>query len=801
MSLFVKKTNDSGAVWPTVKNIYVKTTNATGAQWSTVKAGYIKIDSSQWAQFWPINSVVPQIQNNSGAVLDSSAQITSGYKLYGYIGSTNVGTYYYEWESVVATSFTPPSSGWVAETGTGASGSVVQSNSNKQTVTYTTKSTDIQKFIRLRIVNNGNTYYSNIVYVAPGFLPAATLSATKSTGDGFTFYVTNYSTFTSGTYANAVPVIAGLGNSPLEDDKNDIITTSQYSIDVTGKVIFTNLSPGVTVTGEIYFTLFPYGPGTPNQFTGHVNQASAYIQHSFTPDPTAGLPTGNITASVQVDFALMNNAVSYNATSVSLGQETDLTNITSPVIFDGNYRDALAWTISGIDAGGNVINTISDTLSANGNDSPVAPTNIVTSSKTAGSYTISWNRGAYGTTTHILYINGSPVKTSSAASDSYTGTTNSTSVNYSFDAINNWSGSGFSGSYARSNVASGTVSVMQGVVVSSVDINQTLVIKGGLVTASVGTTGGVPSYYDIYWVDGGGNKISGSDSGPITLNYSSYSIPNNYAYSTITAYGTAYNSSNSTPYTYVGTGIGNPATVATPVSINVTTVNKSYGTKSVDISWPPVTGANSYEVVGSSDGTHILPAGPNPLTDTVTSTTYTVQFTVYAYSGANMTGSVIGYSQAYSIPLTAPFTFAPAFTFVPAFTFTPAGTAPQITSSSSTATSVSVVATGTAPLSYQYQWYNGDTGKLVVTHTSSSSTDTYSNALGGWYVIVTVSNGITPAASTTITIPYPAFSFTPVFTFTPAPVFTFTPAPVFTFSPFSFVPAFSFAPGRGPRIS
>ena len=124
MGFFVKKTNDSGSFWPTIKNFYVKITDTPGVSWSTIKSGYVKINSSQWTQFWPIVGITPQIQNSSGASLDSSAQISSGYKLYGYIGSTTAGTYYYEWESVAATNFNPPTTGWAAETGTNASGYV-----------------------------------------------------------------------------------------------------------------------------------------------------------------------------------------------------------------------------------------------------------------------------------------------------------------------------------------------------------------------------------------------------------------------------------------------------------------------------------------------------------------------------------------------------------------------------------------------------------------------------------------------------------------------------------------------------
>ena len=91
MTLYLKK---DSSTWVKPQSIYVKTTNG----WSTIKQAYVKISTSQWAQFYPAGAgITPRIESSSGYTLSQMDGLHLS-KLYGYIGSTTAGTYYYTWE-------------------------------------------------------------------------------------------------------------------------------------------------------------------------------------------------------------------------------------------------------------------------------------------------------------------------------------------------------------------------------------------------------------------------------------------------------------------------------------------------------------------------------------------------------------------------------------------------------------------------------------------------------------------------------------------------------------------------------
>ena len=807
MGLWVKKNTSTWMPINTGK-LWVKKNTST---WKQVSKAFVKITSSQWAQFWPILGITPRIEDAAHNLL-TQIDGTVNTKLYGYIGGTVANKYYFTWQWAPATSKVPPdfyTATWYTETGTGKGGtssdyvtqtSTQETNGTKQYIYYTTDSSDIGNFIRLKIITGGSIYYSGAVLVTYGVIPTPTISTIVGTSTGFYFDITNYSTYTAGKYSGASITITDTAGNPLMDASSNPIT---YSISSNGRVTVTypTTTPGnTTISGKINVSLYPYEDAPAVLFSGTSLSAANVIAHSYY--------TSGTLSDVYLDFTAVPNAAIYSVYSDDPQNMGNVTSTTNQIIVSGtkghtSLYKVIAWadTVNGT----KLIDYPYISYTANGQDAPLAPTNIVASSTGTSTYGISWNKGGGGTTNEILYISGSQVKNSSAATDNYSGSTSSTSISYSFDAINSWTTSGgLSGSYTAQNVASGTITVNQLAVPGSVNIYQATVTKGQIVTASVGLTSGsgTPDYYQIQFYDGAGTKIA--DSGQITSNSYSYTVPSNYAYSTITAWGTAW-TAGTTPPAFIKSGYNNPATVVTPSTINVATTLTDYALQLADISWPPVSGALSYVVTGSSDGTHYIAAGANPLTDEITSSTHTVQFRVLAYSGANHTGNVVGDSGFITINLAAPvFSFTPAFTFTPVFTFTPSNTAPSGGSVSvtgtlkvnSTLTANVTNASGSPTPNYTYKWYSGSDGYATVVDTGSTHLCTPDDQGYSVKVVVTFTNvagSQTAQAVTGIIQAAPAvFSFTPVFSF--VPVFSFTPHAVFSFTPtppiFSFTPRF-----------
>jgi hypothetical protein len=233
------------------------------------------------------------------------------------------------------------------------------------------------------------------------------------------------------------------------------------------------------MNGQVNVTLFPYQDATPATFSGASQSILTSIAHSFTPDPD-NLGAGTL-ASITIDWGAIVGATQYKV--IAGGQEYPM-QTSRTLVADAIYNQSTIYTIYAYNST-DLVNPIAyytGAKVANGSDCPRLPYNVTTSIS-GSSYTINWTKGIAATNT-LLYINGSPVKDSTAASDSYTSTSGS-DISYTLYSVNNWSNSGLSGSYTNPRTVSGTIVFQNPVVATSVDIGGTL-YQGTNISLSVG---------------------------------------------------------------------------------------------------------------------------------------------------------------------------------------------------------------------------------------------------------------------------------------------------------------------------